>query len=192
MPPCAPRASSGEMNASSPPSTAKPAGGSASSATVSASIAADGVLDADHARQVRQPPQGVRRQVLPGAVRDVVDDERHRAGRGELGEVGEHARLARAHERRHQAQRRHHLWPVAAAPRSASAGAGADQQLRASVPGRPARRHRPRPAAPAASQRAGSAVVPSATRPRRAGVQHLVREGFQRVEGHRPRPRRTG
>jgi hypothetical protein len=66
--------------------------------------AADGVLDTDHPGQRRQPAEGVDRQVLPGAVGDVVHDDRHRAGRRQRREVRHHTRLAGADERRHQAE----------------------------------------------------------------------------------------
>jgi hypothetical protein len=80
-----------------------------------------------------QPSQSVRRQVLPGPVGDVVDDQRYGAGGGESGETGEHSRLAGTHERRHHAQRRHYLGPVPQRLRSLH-GAGADQQLRGAFP----------------------------------------------------------
>ena len=111
MPPCAPSASIGEMKASSPPSTAKPSGGSARSSMVSLSIPPDGVLDADHAGEVGQPPDGVGGQVLAGPVRDVIDDERDRAGRGERREVRDNPGLAGPQKGWHQTERRRDLGP---------------------------------------------------------------------------------
>jgi hypothetical protein len=73
--------------------------------------AAHGVLDPGDPGQLGQPPQGLPAHRLAGPVRDVVDDQRHRAGRGELREVGHHARLGRAGVVRHDDQRGRHFGP---------------------------------------------------------------------------------
>jgi hypothetical protein len=144
------------MNASSPPSTAKPGGGSARSATVSASI----------------PPTAY----LPGPVRDVIDDERYGAGGDEVGEVGEHSRLAWAHERWHQAQRCYHLWPAPQRIQSFRSTC-ADQQLRRAFPANPSGDvdHGTLLRAAERGRLRGGAERDHAGR---SGVEYLVCEGF--------------
>jgi len=89
------------MSGSSPPSTANPGGASASSRNEPSSIA-----DADDVRGVRQPEEAVGLEEAAGAAGDVVEDDRHRARRGDRLEMGDDPGLARPQVIRDDAQRR--------------------------------------------------------------------------------------
>ena len=95
---------------------------------VSLSIPPDGVLDADHAGEVGQSPDGVGRQVLAGPVRDVIDDERDRTFSRERREVRDDAGLAGTQKGWHHTERRDHLC-AATQRRQGLRRVGADDQL---------------------------------------------------------------
>lgn len=86
--------------------------------------------------EARMPPDRVGGQALPGPVRDVVDDERDRAGCGKSREVRDNPGLTGAQERRHETERRGHLWPSTQC-RHRLHRAGANQQLRRALTAHP-------------------------------------------------------
>ena len=107
---------------------------------------------------------------LPGAGRDVVDDQRHRRLPGQFLEVSDRALLARAQVVRHYDQRRPDLRPLRQAAQSVGAGAGVvaagpGDQRRGPFPADPAADIEDLPALGARSRVGASAVVPSATIP---------------------------
>jgi hypothetical protein len=136
IPPVAPSASIGELNRSSPASTAKWSGTSVIRSKGVRVEPAHGVPNAGDAGQRPEPAQRLRGERLRGPVGHVVDDQRHRAARCELREVGDHAGLARPGERRYDAQRGGDVGPVAQGVDGAQARRP-DDQVRRPLPADP-------------------------------------------------------
>ena len=194
--PAPPISTVGKRNGSSPPSTEKSRGAPARISSVSASSAPTACFTPDDVGVPRELEHPRRPEVAAGADGDVVDDDRHRARRGDRLEVRDDAGFRRAHVVRHDDERgderRRARERLDRGDRLGGAvGARADDQLRAALgaDAGAAVDHRALLGGVERRRLAGGAERDD---PGAAGVEVLVAQALDRVEGDRAVGRERG